>query len=185
MLKPRRALRRTVVISLLVLFALFSLGLAQKRTFNSNQQVIILASDRIITISLKMSDNRVITVSQYDGQMIRTGPKGGEMLGITPRILDNGSVTLDFSRITKIIRRNAVVGEAITSVGSMELNSDLPQYTPISLISTIQLMSILKEVNETRVGIYRLGQCPCCVTCDGEETCGMSVELSCGKCTCN
>jgi len=185
MQKHRQALRRAALISPLVLFALFSFALAHKKAFDSKQQIAIPKSDREITISLKMTDNRVITISQYDGEMIRTGPKGGEMLGIIPRILDNGSVTLDFFRVTKIIKRNAAIGEAITSIGSMELNTTLPQSTPINLISSIQLISISKSAEVSGVRAYSLQQCPCCVTCGGEESCGLSVQLDCGSCRCN
>src|SRR5436853_1325994 len=134
MKKIGQALRRAAFVSPLVFFGLFSLALAQNEKLNSKPHVSLQASDKVITITLKMSDNRVITVSQYDGEMVRTGPKEGEKLGITPYILDNGSVALDFFRITKIIRKGVVVGEATMSIGSMELNSPHPQATPISLI---------------------------------------------------
>lgn len=81
------------------------------------QGVEIRPSDREITISLMMSDNRAITVSQYDGEMIKTGPRG-KKFGITPRMKYDGSIALEFFGVTRIIRRNAVVGEAITGIGA-------------------------------------------------------------------
>jgi hypothetical protein len=54
--------------------------------------------------------------------MIRTGPKCGIMLGITPVVLDNGSVKLYFSSVSKITKEGVVVGEKIIDLGNMELD---------------------------------------------------------------
>lgn len=181
MQQRRQAVRTAALVSPLVLLALFSFAPAQDIAFASKQQTAILASDKEITISLKMSDDRVIIVSQYVGEMIRTGPKEGDVLGIIPRIQDDGSIKLDFFRVAKIIKRDEVVGEAITSVGSMELNTTLPQSTPINLISSIQLVSISKLAEESDVR-RNSQQAGCCVTCGGEQTCGLSVQVECGSC---
>lgn len=185
MKKLGQALRRAVLISPLVLFCLLSLALAEKKASDSNQHPPKQASDRLITIRLTMSDNRVILVSQYDNEMITTGPQDGEKLGITPSILDSGAVVLDFSRVTKIIKKGAVVGASTTGIGSVELNSTLPQATPISLVSSIELIGISKMMEGTAIRISLREECPCCVSCGGQQTCGAGVNLSCGSCYCN
>lgn len=184
MQQRRQILRTAALVSPLVLFALLTLSLAHERGFDVKEQISVLASDRVITITLIMPDNRAITVSQYDGEMIRTGPKEGEVLGITPLILRDGSVALEFFRVTKIIKKNIVVGEAVMSIGNMELNSTLPQPSPINLISSVQLISKSKPPEEDGVSISMRSQCPCCVTCGSQECCGLTVEMSCGSCSC-
>ena len=182
-MKLYQALRRAVLVSPLLLFCLLSLALAENRVSDSIRDTPAHTSDRLIALSLTTYDNRVMTVSQYDGEMIITGPKEQEMLGIIPHIHDDSSVTLEFFRVAKVIRKNTIVGEAITGIGSMVLNTTLPQSTPISLISAVELISVsgLPEVSKVRP--YNL-QCPCCVTCDGWEVCGLSVQMSCGNCSC-
>ncbi|SRR6266404_2067184 len=180
------ALRTAALTSPLVLFALLSFVFGEIRSFDSSKQADPRASGREITISLKMADSREITVSQYDGEMIRTGPKGGDMLGITPRLRDDGSITLEFFRVVKIIRKHLIVGEDITSMGSMEVNTTLAQSAPVELVSSVQLLGISRPPEESGVRVEDVGAdgCPCCITCDGYETCGMSVQASCGQCKC-
>jgi hypothetical protein len=180
--KRFQALRRAAVISPLLMFILLSFAGAQGSVLGLDGQAAMLTPSKVITIRMVMSDNKEITVSQYDGEMIRTGPKNGEKLGITPRILDNGSVALDFFRVTKITKRDIVVGEAATSIGGIELNSALPQSTPIGLIYSIQLIGISEAAKYPEAETNTV--CPCCVTCGDEESCGLSVQMSCGRCKC-
>jgi hypothetical protein len=180
----RKCLYRAIVISPLILFVLYSLAFAHKRPLNPDPQIVPTArGDQEITLSIRTSDDRIVTVSQYPGEMIRTGPRGGEMLGITPFLMDDGSVRLEFSQINKIIKRKAIIGESITSLGSMELHSSLPMSPRLNRISTIQLVQVSKSMEQS-VTPQNGGECPCCVTCDGEETCGISVQASCGSCRC-
>jgi hypothetical protein len=178
----RNPLYRTGLISPLILLTLCSFALAYKTTLDPKQQIAMPASNKEITISLKMADKRKITVSEYDGEMIRTGQKEGTMLGITPWLLDDGSVKLDFFQIVKIKKDELIIGESITSLGSMKLNGSFPQLTPISQISTIQLVAIAKPKEGAEAKLYV--SCPCCVTCHDETTCGLSVVLDCGNCNC-
>lgn len=184
MMKLYQALRRAMLVSPLVLFCFLSLALAEKRTLDSTRDTPAYISDRSIALRLTTYDNRVITVSQYDGEMITTGPKEQEMLGIIPRIHDDSSVTLEFFRVVKIIRKNTIVGDAVTGVGSMELKTTLPQSTSISLISTIELISVSGLAEVSKVRPYNNQPCPCCVTCDGWEVCAVSVQMWCGSCSC-
>jgi hypothetical protein len=183
MKKAYDALRRAAVISPLVLFCFLSLALASKNAPDSKYHSSTQPSDSRITIRLTMSDGQVIMVSKRENEMITTGPSGGEKLGITPRVLDDGGIALDFSRVANITKNGAVIGASITGIGSIELNSARPQAIPINLISSIELIGISKETGESR--IMRAGTpCPCCVTCGGSETCGDGVVLSCGSCQC-
>lgn len=184
MMKLYQALRRAVLVSPLVLFCLLSLALAENRISDLTRDKPAHISDRLIALSLTTYDNRVMTVSQYDGEMITAGAKDQEMLGIIPRIHDDSSITLEFFRVSKIIRKNTIVGEAIDGVGSMELKTMLPQSTPINLISAIELISVSGLAEGSKVRPYNLQTCPCCVTCDGWEVCGLSVRMSCGSCSC-
>lgn len=181
-MKPYQALRSAVLVSPLVLFCLLPLALAEKRTSDSKQHTPVHASDRLIAITLTMYDNRMITVSQYDGEMITTGPKDGELLGITPRVSDTGLVVLEFARVTKIVKKGAVIGGSVASLGTMDLNSGVPQAAPINLISSVQLIGVSEE---SAVRIQRAPTCPCCVTCGGSETCGVNVVVDCGSCSCD
>lgn len=182
----RRPLRTTALLSPLVVLALFPFAPAQKIGIDSTQQSSVRASDREIMIRLRTSDNHVIVASQYDGEMIKTGREGGEMFGITPHILDDGSVTLEFFRINKILNRNVVVGEAVKGVGRVGLDTTVPQSTPIDRIVTVELINISKSARAAGVKIndFGLQDCPCCVTCGGETTCGLYVIVSCGSCAC-
>jgi hypothetical protein len=182
MQKRRFPLYRTGLISPLILLTLCSFALAHKIIPASNQQIAMPASNKEITISLKMADKRMITVSEYEGEMIRTGQKEGKMLGITPWLLNDGSVKLDFFEIIKIKKNEVIIGESITSLGSMKLNGSFPQSTSISQISTIQLVAVAKAKEGAEARLYV--SCPCCVTCNGETTCGISVQLDCGSCNC-
>lgn len=175
---PYQALRNAVLVSSLVLFCLLPLALAEKRTSDSKQPTPGHPSDRLIAISLTMYDNRKITVSQYDGEMITTGPKEGKLLGITPRLSDTGLVVLEFSSITKIVKKGAVIGGSVASLGTMDLNSGVSQAAPINLISSVQLIGVSED---SAVRIQTRPTCPCCVTCGGHETCGVNVVVDCGS----
>jgi hypothetical protein len=174
--KPRY---RAVVVLPVVMFALYTFAFANETVLHQSQQIALPATEHLILISLKASDNQVTTISQFAGEMIRTGRKDGEMLGITPTALDNGSVKLDLFRITKIFKGKNIIGEAITNIGSMVLDTASPQPLNINQITTIQLINISKVVRQNS-----WGDCPCCVTCGGVENCGASVQMSCGSCTC-
>jgi hypothetical protein len=176
MQKYRQPPRMVVSISLLATFSLFSFVCAQTRP-DSNQQIAPVGSHKLITVRLRLSNDREITVSQYDDEMI-TIARAGEMFGITPHVLDNGSVGVDFFDVARITTLNAGVGEKITSIGSMELNDTLPQSTPTDLISQIQVMRVSEVVKKYRP----MNKSFCCITCDGLQTCGSSVEMSCGSC---
>ncbi|HEV7738075.1 MAG TPA: hypothetical protein VGO47_11970 [Chlamydiales bacterium] len=178
------ALRRAVLIFPLMLFCLLSLALAEKRIPKSNPHPPTQASSNLITIRLTMPDNQVILATQYEYEMITLGPPDGEKLGITPHLLDNGAVALDFSLITNGIERGTVVGGSRKDIGSMELNSTLPQATPTKLIKRIEIIIISKAAEELgNRGLNKLS-CPCCVSCDGQECCGLTVQMSCNSCSC-
>src|ERR1051325_10992479 len=108
MQKARRPLSGTALLSPLVIYALFPFALAQTVGIESTQQLPEQTSSRVILIRLKTFDDRTIVASQYEGQMIRTGQEGGEMFGITPRILEDGSVALDFCRIRWSLKRSVI-----------------------------------------------------------------------------
>lgn len=189
---------KALLISILMLFCLFSIGSAERGSSDSDRPLLQPTSDRLITIRLTMSNGQVIQVSQYDSKMIITGPVGGEKIGITPHILENSRVALDFSHVTKSID-GSESGRTIVSIGSMELNSALPRATPVSLISSIELIGIstMSEGAAVRVGFWQntsskqkhppklREECPCCVTCGGNQTCGVNVQMSCGSCNCD
>lgn len=184
-----RSSRRAAFVSPFVLFCLLTLALAPKGESDSNQQPI-KTSTRLVTISLTTADNRVILASQHEGEMITTGPDEGDKLGITPHILNNGSVVLEFFCVTRFMKKNGVVGGTTVGVGSLELDSTLPQAIPVNLNSRIQLSSIqlidqLKATEDSDVRIFRAEPCPCCVSCGGFQTCGAGVILSCGNCSCD
>src|SRR6185369_5995491 len=130
MKKPSQAVRRTVFATPLILFCFLSIALASQRVLDSKHPPAH-GSDTLITIRLIMADGRVILASQRSGEMITTGPHDGENLGIIPHVLDSGAVTLDFYRVTKILKRGAVVGGTTTGIGSMELISTLGQVAPV------------------------------------------------------
>jgi len=178
-----RPLRTAALVSPFLLFALFSFALARDFPITSGSDLTQARSHREITIKLTLPNERTITVSQYDGQMIRTGREGEEIIGIMPRVLEDGSVALEFFRIWKIMRRNSVIGESVASAGSITFDGTTPQAAPIDRVSTVQLISVSKP-SEMRITDSEYGQCPCCVTCNGEETCGLAVNLQCGSCRC-
>ena len=185
MYKPRQALRRAAVISPLVLFVLISIALAQQIASSTNP-VAVGASGKIVTLSLLLPNGREIIVSQLDGEMLRTGPKGGETLGITPAVLDNDAVKLYFFRVTKITKKNTVIGEKITNIGSVDIDNALPQASPVAFIAGIRLLSVTRGIQESRIRIESLPRCPCCLTCDNVETCGSGVVVpDCGSCMCS
>lgn len=179
-MQKRRTCRHAAMISLLVVLTLFSFVSAQnKASSNSGQQPVITESPNLITLHLKLSNNRTITVTQYDGEMITTGP-ANDLLGITPRLLDTGSVALDFFHITEFTKAGLVVGKNVANIGSMELNNNLPQSTPINRIFSIELVNISKGGKDVEMNLRDY----CCVTCNNEQTCARCVEMYCGQCGC-
>ena len=153
MKKVYHALRRTVFIFPLVLFCFLSLALASKNASNSKHPSSAQASDSLVTIRLTMSDGRVILASQRDGEMITTGPQEGENLGIIPHPDATGAVTLDFFRISKILKKGAVVSGSNIWLASIELNSTFPQAAPLDLISSIELIGVSKPLETSAVKI--------------------------------
>lgn len=185
MKKLGQALPKAAFASPILLFCFLSVALASRDLSTSKQHSPTQTSNGVITFRLTMSDGRFIQVSQRDGEMMTTGPHGGEKLGITPHILDNGSVGLDFFRVTKILKKGVVVGGSAAGIGSMELSSAHPQMAPIDLVYSVELVGVSRVERGSDVRIDRgPDPCPCCVTCGGYETCGDGVVLSCGSCTC-
>lgn len=183
---PRKLFYKVVVILPIVIFTLYTFTFAHQGHPNAQEQSISSVSDQEIAIRLKLSDDRFITISQYSGEMIKAGPQNGERLGITPRVLDDGRVTLEFFRIRKIIKGNVNLSESIISLGTMELNAAFAQSLSVSGIASVQLLGVSKSPGRSVMRVnYSQPGCPCCVTCDGWEMCGLSVQMSCGSCSCH
>lgn len=181
MQKPRQSIRQAVIISPIIMFTLFSFGWAQGRVSKLKDQPALQAAENLITIKITSFDNRLMTLTQPAGEMLTIG-KDNEFLGITPRIVDD-KVILEFSHISKISNNNSIIGEHITSLGSMDMSSNLPQASFISSIASIQLIGISQTPKAPGAETNRAG---CCLICeDGQQTCAKCVELYCGACGCN
>lgn len=181
--KLYHVLYRAVLISPFLLFCLLSFALAEKKTADPSQHLAAQTLPGLITVRLRMSDGRIVLASQHDNGMITTEVPRGEKLGITPHVISNGVVTIDFSRI---IKAEAMGGRTIVGLGSIQLNSALPRATPLDSVSSIELIGISKvEATPLSTGFGLGVPCPCCVTCGGYETCGVNVTLSCGSCICD
>jgi len=180
MQNPRRALRRAAVTSLFVMFVFFSLVFAQNKVAYDTQPIAILASNRMATIRLRVSDKNLISASQFSGQMIRV-QRDEEIFGITPQLGDGGddSIMLELFRIIKIKKAGLVIGEKITYIGNVELKDSNPQPMPLGFISSVQLINVVEATNNLIAQPLSLG---CCVKCGGVQTCAPCVEMWCGSC---
>jgi len=174
-----QVLRRAVPTSPLILFMIFSLVYAQNKSSDDlKESTLIAMSKKLITIKLVMPDKRIITAVQVEGDMIVTELEN-EFLGITPHLANTeSSVILDFFHIPKDANGKAVANENVTSIGTMLLNDDMLQFSPIKAISNIQLIGI-RDGKDKNPKPFRTS---CCVTCGGQATCALCVEVACGSC---
>lgn len=178
MQKHRQPSRLVAAICFLGVLSVFSIVSAQNTTFDElNQQSPMTEPRVLITVHLTLPNNRAIMVSQFDGEMITTG-RADNILGIIPHVLDNGSVSLDFYHVTRITELNMAITEELIGLGSIEMDGTRSRSAPVDTISKIQVMSVTKA---RKFKPFRAG---CCVTCDGETTCGVCVEVWCGTCGC-
>jgi hypothetical protein len=176
--------RKAVFLFPLLLFCCFTLALASTSFDKSRKHASTNELNGVITLRLVLSNNREVLVSQYAGEMLTVGPKDGNKLGITPRISDTGAVAVEFAQVTKTVKDGVLAGGSTTGIGRLELSSSGPQITSLNQISSIELIGIAKGVDTAGVRLQSIQGCPCCVTCDGEECCGLSVQMSCGRCSC-
>jgi len=139
-----------------------------------------------LSIRLKVTDSRGRSVEGIvtDGEMLtRVDAKSGLGYGFTPFVQDRntGLVQVKMSRIAK----NEGQAEVLEEIGSASIKpGEVRQLGDPSY--TIQVVAIMEDVKESSVAgesAIALASAECCVTCDGERTCGTcGVLTDCGCC---
>ena len=187
-MKHRQGIHRKVATSLLLMSGFLCFVSAQDKALALKEQPAVPAPGKMITITMRMSNNRIATVSQFDKEMIRI-EREGQIFGIIPRLLDkwgnasNASVELEFFQIIKTNKDGGIINERVTSIERIELNDNTPQATPVNQISSVQLVSVSDDARAPVVGMSNPTRLFwCCITCGGETTCGACVEVYCGSC---
>lgn len=180
MLKTHHRPPYVMLILSALFFAFFSLAWVQGETSDLKGQAIPLTSRKIITLKITLSDKSIATITQFDGETIRH-QRNGLAIGLIPRILsaENNIVQVDFVRLDSLNKDNVQYCGGINSVESTVLTNFSPQPSPINLLSSIQLLNISELNKDLDMKILTEN---CCVTCNGQQTCGLCVELACGRC---
>ena len=213
-----RYLRRSLTL-LFVFVCMVPMLLAKEETMNLRQQSTVHIDNALppsqeatttpfshtqITLQISVDGHEPVILTQREGGLIRIEKLPSEqgdpavMVGFTPYIsdLETEAVSVKATRITRIVKGGAVIGEGIKELDTVSLDQGFAKdFSPspdagstysLQLIRVVKKGTPEKRVSFTptpQIGIIQDGYGGnCCVICGGVRYCACYVVASCGSC---